>query len=42
MMIEPDYRCSRCEWAGDEPDREDHYPLCPECGQIVDVLGGSA
>ena len=34
----PDYRCTRCDWSGDDCQRDDHYPVCPECGAIVDVL----
>ncbi len=34
---EPDYECRHCDWAGDECDRRDHYPVCPECSRIVEV-----
>lgn len=32
------YRCTRCDWVGQECERDDHYPVCPECGAIVDVF----
>jgi len=34
---EPDYKCRNCDWAGDECDRREHYPVCPDCSRIVDV-----
>lgn len=34
---EPTYQCRHCDWAGDECDRRDHYPVCPNCSRIVDV-----
>ncbi|NHX37187.1 PadR family transcriptional regulator [Halolamina sp. R1-12] len=34
---ESDYECRHCSWAGDECDRRDHYPVCPECSRIVEV-----
>lgn len=33
-----EYLCRRCDWLGDECARDDHYPVCPSCGRIVDVL----
>ncbi|WP_373189955.1 hypothetical protein [Halolamina sp.] len=35
--LEPDYTCRRCDWAGDDCDRRDHYPVCPNCSRIVTV-----
>ncbi len=34
---EPDYECRNCNWKGDECDRRDHYPVCPDCSRIVEV-----
>ncbi|WP_082224591.1 helix-turn-helix transcriptional regulator [Halolamina rubra] len=34
---EPDYDCRYCDWAGDECDRRDHYPVCPDCSRIVEI-----
>jgi len=34
---EPDYDCRHCDWAGDECDRREHYPVCPNCSRIVKV-----
>ena len=32
------YSCTQCEWSGERCARDDHYPVCPDCSAIVDVI----